>query len=74
MRKRRERTLATFGGAADALPAGLRDAGNLAFEGEGHGFRRAASQVAALEAELAFYGQVLGFPTPGVAPVAVRSG
>ena len=45
----------------------------LAFEGEGHGFRRAASQVAALEAELAFYGQVLGFPTPGVAPVPLRS-
>jgi len=46
----------------------------LAFEGEGHGFRRAETQVAALEAELAFYGQVLGFATPGVAPVELRTG
>ena len=44
----------------------------LAFEGEGHGFRRADSQVRALEGELAFYGQVLGFPTPGVDPVPLR--
>lgn len=33
----------------------------LLFEGEGHGFRRADTIVAALQAELAFYGQVLGF-------------
>ncbi len=38
----------------------------LAFEGESHGFRRAESVVAALEAELSFYGQVLGFTPPGV--------
>lgn len=31
------------------------------FEGEGHGFRRSEVIVAAVEAELAFYGQVLGF-------------
>ena len=31
------------------------------FEGEGHGFRKAESIVAALEAELAFFGEVLGF-------------
>lgn len=31
------------------------------FEGEGHGFRRADTQIRALEAELAFYGSVLGF-------------
>ncbi len=38
----------------------------LAFEGESHGFRRAESVVAALEAELSFYGQVLGFTPPGI--------
>jgi dipeptidyl aminopeptidase/acylaminoacyl peptidase len=32
----------------------------LPFEGEQHGFRIAANQVRALEAELAFYGQVFG--------------
>ncbi len=31
------------------------------FEGEQHGFRRAGNIVRALEAELAFYGEVLGF-------------
>jgi dipeptidyl aminopeptidase/acylaminoacyl peptidase len=38
----------------------------LAFEGEQHGFRRAETVLAALEAELSFYGQVLGFTPPGV--------
>jgi dipeptidyl aminopeptidase/acylaminoacyl peptidase len=38
----------------------------LAFEGEQHGFRRAENQIASLEAELSFYGQVLGFDPPGV--------
>ena len=33
----------------------------LLFEGEQHGFRKAANIVAALEAELAFFGRVLGF-------------
>ena len=33
----------------------------LAFEGEGHGFRKAENQVRALEAELYFYAKVLGF-------------
>jgi dipeptidyl aminopeptidase/acylaminoacyl peptidase len=33
----------------------------LLFEGEGHGFRKAETTVAALEAELSFYAQVLGF-------------
>ncbi|OXM69735.1 prolyl oligopeptidase family serine peptidase [Amycolatopsis vastitatis] len=37
------------------------------FAGEQHGFRRAETIVAALEAELSFYGQVFGFETPGVA-------
>ena len=38
----------------------------LAFEGEGHGFRRAETVIRALEAELSFLGQVLGFDAPGV--------
>ena len=33
----------------------------LLFEGEGHGFRRADTIISALQAELAFYGEVLGF-------------
>ena len=33
----------------------------LLFDGEGHGFRKAETTVAALEAELSFYAQVLGF-------------
>jgi len=33
----------------------------LAFEGEGHGFRRAENIRRALEAELSFYAQVFGF-------------
>ncbi|MET9002855.1 prolyl oligopeptidase family serine peptidase [Amycolatopsis sp. NPDC004169] len=37
------------------------------FAGEQHGFRQASTIVAALEAELSFYGQVFGFETPGVA-------
>ena len=42
----------------------------LLFEGEQHGFRQAANIVRALEAELSFYGQVLGFePAGGVEPV-----
>lgn len=36
------------------------------FEGEQHGFRRAESITAALEAEMSFYGQVFGFEPPGV--------
>jgi dipeptidyl aminopeptidase/acylaminoacyl peptidase len=37
----------------------------LAFEGEQHGFRQAATIIAVAQAELAFYGRVLGF-TPDV--------
>ncbi len=33
----------------------------LLFAGEGHGFRRAESAIAALQAELSFYAQILGF-------------
>jgi dipeptidyl aminopeptidase/acylaminoacyl peptidase len=41
----------------------------IAFEGESHGFRKAETNIASLEAELAFYGQVFGFTPPGVAPI-----
>jgi dipeptidyl aminopeptidase/acylaminoacyl peptidase len=50
----------------DALVAkGIRHA-YLAFEGEQHGFRKAETVIASLEAELSFYGQVFGFTPPGV--------
>ncbi|KZB88041.1 prolyl oligopeptidase family serine peptidase [Amycolatopsis regifaucium] len=55
---------------ADRFVAGLAGRGidhaYLRFEGEQHGFRKAETIVAALEAELSFYGQVFGFETPGV--------
>jgi dipeptidyl aminopeptidase/acylaminoacyl peptidase len=38
----------------------------LTFEGEQHGFRKAETIIAALEAELSFYGQVFGFETRGI--------
>jgi dipeptidyl aminopeptidase/acylaminoacyl peptidase len=38
----------------------------VAFSGESHGFRGTETIVAALEAELSFYGQVMGFAPPGV--------
>lgn len=40
----------------------------LLFEGEGHGFRQAASRQRALEAELSFYAQVWGFELAGDIP------
>lgn len=45
----------------------------LTFEGEQHGFRKAETIIAALEAELSFYGQVFGFETPGVRVLDLRS-
>lgn len=38
------------------------------FDGEGHGFRGAEAITRALETELAFYGQVLGFEVPDDVP------
>ncbi|MFJ5100291.1 prolyl oligopeptidase family serine peptidase [Streptomyces sp. NPDC088554] len=38
----------------------------LAFEGEGHGFRRADTMIRALEAELSLYAQTFGFARPDV--------
>ena len=45
----------------DALKAKGVPVAYLLFEGEQHGFRTAANIIAALEAELAFFGRVLGF-------------
>jgi dipeptidyl aminopeptidase/acylaminoacyl peptidase len=45
----------------------------IMFEGEGHGFRDAANQIRALEAELSFYGQILGFePADDIEPVEIE--
>jgi dipeptidyl aminopeptidase/acylaminoacyl peptidase len=52
--------------AAELAEHGIRHA-YVAFEGESHGFRRADTMIASLEAELSFYGQVLGF-TPRNVP------
>lgn len=44
----------------------------LLFAGEQHGFRRAATTVRCLEAELAFYGAVFGFsPADDLPPLAI---
>ncbi|GAB3448458.1 prolyl oligopeptidase family serine peptidase [Actinophytocola sediminis] len=45
----------------------------LTFEGEQHGFRKAQTMRAVLEAELSFYGQVFGFTPPGVPVLELRS-
>jgi len=54
--------------AADLAAHGIPHA-YIAFEGESHGFRKAGTVIASLEAELAFYGQVFGFTVPGIAPI-----
>ncbi|MFL6057101.1 MAG: prolyl oligopeptidase family serine peptidase [Actinoallomurus sp.] len=46
----------------------------LTFKGESHGFRRADTVIACLEAELAFYGQTLGFQPKDVAPIELAVG
>jgi dipeptidyl aminopeptidase/acylaminoacyl peptidase len=46
----------------------------IAFEGEQHGFRRAETVERALEAELSFYGQVIGFDPPGVPVLPLTRG
>ena len=62
---------------SEQVVAALADAGvphaYVVFEGEGHGFRRGPNIVAALEAELSFLGQVLGFePADDIARVEMR--
>jgi dipeptidyl aminopeptidase/acylaminoacyl peptidase len=54
---------------AETMAAALRANGvpyaYLAFEGEQHGFRRAETEIRCLEAELYFYGRILGFEPAG---------
>jgi dipeptidyl aminopeptidase/acylaminoacyl peptidase len=46
----------------------------LAFEGEQHGFRKAESEIRCLEAELYFYGRILGFdPADELQPVEIKT-
>jgi dipeptidyl aminopeptidase/acylaminoacyl peptidase len=56
----------------ERMAQALRDKGIpvacLMFEGEQHGFRRAQTQVRTLQAELTFYGRVLGFTPAGDLP------
>jgi len=59
--------------AADLAAHGIRHA-YITFEGESHGFRKAETVMAAIEAELSFYGQILGFNPPGVPAVEVSAG
>jgi dipeptidyl aminopeptidase/acylaminoacyl peptidase len=65
---------------SELIVAALRErgipVGYLLFEGEQHGFRRAENIRRALEAELSFYGRVLGFELPageGIEPVEVEN-
>jgi dipeptidyl aminopeptidase/acylaminoacyl peptidase len=59
----------------DALRAKGLPVGYLVFDGEGHGFRRADSRIRAVEAELWFYGYVLGFePADRLEPVPMLAG
>jgi dipeptidyl aminopeptidase/acylaminoacyl peptidase len=46
----------------------------IAFEGEGHGFRKAENIKRALEAHLSFLGQVLGFePADEIEPIEIEN-
>ncbi|MEZ5166975.1 MAG: prolyl oligopeptidase family serine peptidase [Acidimicrobiales bacterium] len=57
----------------DALRAKGVPVAYLLFDGEQHGFRKAENIVAALEAELAFFGHVLGFePADDLPPLDLR--
>lgn len=73
-----DRPLITFQGLDDRIVPpdqsmrifeSLRDRGvpvaMLTFDGEGHGLRKAETRARALEAELYFYGRVLGFEPAG---------
>ncbi|MBK5220237.1 MAG: S9 family peptidase [Thermoleophilia bacterium] len=61
---------------AEAMVAALAKNGvphaYLAFAGEQHGFRRAETEIRCLEAELYFYGRILGFePADELEPVEI---
>jgi dipeptidyl aminopeptidase/acylaminoacyl peptidase len=58
----------------DALRAAGVPVAYLLFDGEQHGFRRAENIRRAMDAELSFYAQVLGFPLPAdehITPVKI---
>jgi dipeptidyl aminopeptidase/acylaminoacyl peptidase len=62
---------------AETMVAALRQNGvphaYLAFEGEQHGFRRSETEIRCLEAELYFYGRILGFePGDELEPVEIE--
>ena len=62
---------------SEKIVAAMRSNGvpvaSIVFEGEGHGFRRAENIVRAAEAELWFYGHVLGFePADDIEPVTME--
>ena len=58
----------------DAVNAKGLPVAHLLFEGEQHGFRRAATIRRVLEAELYFYGKVFGFtPADAIEPVDIRN-
>jgi dipeptidyl aminopeptidase/acylaminoacyl peptidase len=66
---------------SEMIVAALRDrhvpVAYVPFEGEQHGFRQAATIRRALDAELSFYGQILGFELPaaeGIEPVPIDWG
>jgi dipeptidyl aminopeptidase/acylaminoacyl peptidase len=64
---------------AETMVAALRENGvphaYLAFAGEAHGFRRSETEIRCLEAELYFYGRILGFePADELEPVEIESG
>lgn len=61
---------------AETMVAALKQNGvpyaYLAFEGEAHGFRRSETEIRCLEAELYFYGRILGFePADQLEPVEI---
>ena len=56
----------------DALKAKNIPVAYIAFEGEGHGFRKAENVERALGAELAFYGRVFHFqPADSLPPLEI---
>ncbi len=60
----------------DALRAKGRPVAYLEFAGEQHGFRRAENIRTALDSELSFYAQVLGFDLPadeGIEPIEIEN-
>lgn len=62
---------------AETMVAALKQNGiphaYLAFAGEQHGFRRSETEIRCLEAELYFYGRILGFEPAGpIEPIAIE--